>query len=72
MSNRRKINKDLPDDPKPTIVPCQFCGALTPMTGTKRCDVCWEVTSRLGVFLKSAAGRQYVVEALKAAEEASR
>lgn len=28
-------------------VPCGLCGTPTPMTGTKRCDRCWELESRI-------------------------
>jgi len=32
--------------PQPTV-PCRHCGELTPMTGTRQCDRCWEVTARV-------------------------
>jgi hypothetical protein len=35
-------------------VPCMICGRPTPMTGTKLCDGCWEVTSRLETFFRGA------------------
>jgi len=28
-------------------VPCEICGRLTTMTGTKRCDACWELEQRI-------------------------
>jgi len=28
-------------------VPCGICGTPTPMTGTKRCNRCWELESRI-------------------------
>ena len=28
-------------------VPCGICGTPTPMTGTKRCDRCYELESRI-------------------------
>jgi hypothetical protein len=28
-------------------VPCELCGDPTPMTGTKRCDRCWELERRI-------------------------
>jgi hypothetical protein len=28
-------------------VPCGLCGTPTPMTGTKRCDACWELEHRV-------------------------
>lgn len=33
-------------------VPCETCGTPTHMTGTKRCDDCWEVERRLGEYLR--------------------
>jgi hypothetical protein len=29
------------------LVPCELCGEDTPMTGTKRCDRCWELEKRI-------------------------
>ena len=28
-------------------VPCGLCGTPTRMTGTKRCDRCWELEARI-------------------------
>jgi len=28
-------------------VPCKYCGAATPMTGTRQCDNCYEVACRV-------------------------
>lgn len=28
------------------VVPCIFCGTMTTMTGTKKCDDCWEINRR--------------------------
>ena len=28
-------------------VPCEPCGTPTPMTGTKRCNGCWELERRI-------------------------
>jgi hypothetical protein len=28
-------------------VPCGLCGVQTPMTGTERCDRCWELETRI-------------------------
>ncbi len=28
-------------------VPCGICGDPTPMTGTRRCDNCWEIERRV-------------------------
>lgn len=33
-------------------VPCETCGTLTTMTGTKRCDGCWEVEHQLADYLQ--------------------
>ena len=30
-----------------TTVPCELCGTATPMLGTKRCDRCWELETRI-------------------------
>ena len=32
---------------KPETVPCEICKTPTQMTGTKRCDRCWELESRM-------------------------
>jgi hypothetical protein len=32
---------------EPHTVPCGICGTATFMTGTKRCDSCWELESRI-------------------------
>ena len=36
---------------RPTC-PCETCGRPTPMLGTKRCDGCWEVESRLLDYIR--------------------
>lgn len=33
-------------------IPCETCGAQTRMTGTKRCDGCWEVEHRLADYVR--------------------
>lgn len=33
-------------DDQPTV-PCGLCGTPTPMLGTKRCDACWELETRI-------------------------
>jgi hypothetical protein len=48
-------------------VPCETCGELTAMTGTKRCDGCWEIERRLRDYLRSDGGREFVAAALEAA-----
>jgi len=30
-------------------VPCELCGEPTYMKGTKRCDMCWELETRIGL-----------------------
>jgi len=30
-----------------TTVQCRICGKWTPMTGTKLCDRCWELETRI-------------------------
>lgn len=29
------------------LIPCELCGKPTTATGTKRCDRCWELESRI-------------------------
>lgn len=41
-------------------VPCESCGLPTTYTGTKRCNGCWEVESRLAEYLRSERGRAFV------------
>lgn len=41
-------------------IPCETCGKLTFMLGTKRCANCWEVEGRLEDYLKSPGGQEYV------------
>ena len=45
-------------------VPCETCGKPTLMEGTKRCDGCYEVESRLSDYLKTPGGRAFVTAAL--------
>lgn len=40
-----KWREDLAREPE--TVPCRFCGAETLSTGTKLCDRCWELSSRI-------------------------
>ncbi len=51
-----------PPTAKPTVVPCGTCGRETSMTGTKRCDACWEVEHRLRDYLRvgGAKARAFV------------
>ena len=45
-------------------VPCETCGTPTPMTATKRCNSCWEVESRLRLYLVDggAKAREFVLD----------
>ena len=47
-------------------VPCKTCGEATPMTGTKRCNGCWEVENRLDSYLRRGGrnAQQALVDAL--------
>jgi hypothetical protein len=45
-------------------IPCEICGKPTPYLGTKRCNNCWEVETRLETFLESQRGREFVGDAL--------
>jgi len=45
-------------------IPCQVCGEPTTMRGTKLCNNCWEVMSRLSPFLQCANAIQVVQELL--------
>lgn len=33
--------------PTPIVIPCGICGRPTRYLGTKRCDRCWELESRI-------------------------
>lgn len=48
-------------------VPCETCGEPTTKTGTKRCDWCWEVESRLDGYLTrgKANARRILLATLK-------
>ncbi len=41
-------------------VPCETCSTPTRMTGTKRCNNCWEVESRMEIYLRSENGRKFL------------
>lgn len=43
---RRGADSDMNND-QPTVL-CKWCGKQTPMLGTKQCDNCWELSSRIG------------------------
>ena len=40
-------------------VPCVICGKATIFCGTKRCNNCWEVESRLESYLKNPKGQAF-------------
>ncbi|MHC4296504.1 MAG: hypothetical protein ACYS7Y_04325 [Planctomycetota bacterium] len=45
-------------------IPCAICGRPTPMLGTKRCDLCWEIERRMGECFEQVVrhnAREYVV-----------
>jgi hypothetical protein len=46
-------------------VPCDTCGQPTPYKGTRRCDNCWEVESRLAAYLESEKGREFIKQAFR-------
>jgi len=50
-------------------VPCKLCGEPTIMLGTKKCDNCWEVISRLSTFLDSRKARDLTRKLLSQKEE---
>jgi len=41
------------DPVEEATIPCETCGTPTRMTGTKRCDGCWEVEHRLAAYLRT-------------------
>jgi hypothetical protein len=47
-------------------IPCKTCGKPTRMKGTKLCDNCFEVESRLEKYLKSDKGKIIISEQLPA------
>jgi hypothetical protein len=42
-------------------VPCSTCGDPTRMTGTKKCNDCWEVEGRLQGYLRRGGAKAYAV-----------
>jgi len=51
-------------------VPCKWCDEPTYMLGTEECNKCWEVTSRLEIFLKkSQKARDFTRQLLSKCEE---
>jgi hypothetical protein len=53
----RWLNNDLVNR---TYIPCQICGEPTNFLGTKLCNGCWEITSRLRSFLDNKNARDFV------------
>jgi hypothetical protein len=53
----------------PEMVPCDTCGGLTTMLGTRRCGRCWELERRLEDYLRGGGfkARVFVKAALDAA-----
>lgn len=47
-----------------SYMPCRMCGDPTPMLGTKLCNGCWEVESRLRSFLQCKNAIQFVQDTL--------
>ena len=48
-------------------IPCEVCGRPTLYMGTRRCNNCWEVERRLEDYLRTAKGREFVVQKLTGA-----
>lgn len=46
-------------------VPCRICGNPTSMCGTKLCDGCYEIHSRLKSFLRCTNAIRFVQDTLK-------
>lgn len=44
--------------------PCETCGDPTAMTGTRRCDRCYEVERRLPAYLETKGGLAFVLKQL--------
>jgi hypothetical protein len=53
-------------------VPCEICGTETQYTGTKRCDNCWEVETRIDYFLNHKKGRDFIKRKLKSYENTNK
>lgn len=47
-------------------IKCKFCGTPTTNYGTKMCDRCWEVDSRIDRFALTEAGQKRLIAALPA------
>lgn len=46
-------------------VPCKTCGEPTKFTGTKRCNNCYEVESRLDSYLRNPKALQLIVRKIR-------
>ena len=46
-------------------VPCRLCGVDTPMIGTRLCNRCWELESRISLNLKIAERIIFSIKARK-------
>lgn len=46
------------------MILCKTCGDLTPMLGTKLCNGCWEVESRLSSYLVNKKAICFVLKAV--------
>ena len=42
-------------------IECKLCGKMTNMTGTKLCNGCWEVDSRLDIFFQNKKAVRHVL-----------
>lgn len=54
----------------PETTLCETCGTPTRLTGTKRCNNCWEVEKHLQHYLRSAKATAFVEQALREVRQA--
>lgn len=47
------------------VAQCKYCDRFIRPSPDMSCDGCWEVTHRLGDFIKSKAGRNFVLEMVR-------
>lgn len=64
MQRSNELKAQLAIDPPSESVPCKFCTQPTPMTATRLCNNCWEVTRRLEDFLRLPRGQKLALELL--------
>ena len=50
-------------------VPCETCGTPTAQTATRRCNRCWTVEGHLPEYVKTVAGRAFVLRLIAAAPQ---